>query len=1369
MKQMTQPEPSPRRRPSRQLFRLRESRGQLRAQAERTRDLIAATERQARELALLDQVRTALASEIELSQLFRAVVEAIPAAFGYTLVGLYMCQGDTLVLQHQVGSTQMIARIALNQGVCWQVMQSGEPMLLEDVRNDPSFLGAIAGVTSAICIPLFDQGRTVGVLNVESIGGVRLARADLLLMSALSQQIDIAIGRARLYAEVRQERDFSSAVVETMSSLVIVLDRAGRIARFNRACEQATGYTFDEVRGRRLWDLFLAPEEIERVRAIFRHLSADHFPSTRETSWIARDGRHLLIAWSTSALLDSAGAPAYIVGTGIDITEHRAAEEALRESEKKYRDLIENSQGLICVHDLDGLLLTVNPATARLLGYTPDEIVGKNLGDFLAPAARPFYGDYLDRIKHAMEDSGTLRVVTRSGEERTLSYRNTRREEPGKPPYVIGYSQDITERKRAEALLAESERRFRALVTNAPVGIFQTNQQGDCLFVNDYWLELTQLTLEQAMGQGWVRALHPEDRDGLFAEWYAATAEGRAFALEYRFQRPDGQIVWVAGNAVTIRDADGTASGYFGTVIDITERRSAEAALSRERDLLQALMDHMPDTIYFKDTDSRFIRISRTQAQLLGLRDPAEAIGKTDFDFQGELAHEFYLEEQDMLRTGKPVIDRIEFNPTPDGQPRWFSATKVPILDAQGRAIGMVGISHDMTESKRSEAELAQARDQALEASRLKSEFLATMSHEIRTPMNGIIGMTELLLDTSLTADQREFAGVVNDSAQALLTIINDILDFSKIEAGKLVLDSEDFDLPAAVESTADLLAQRVRAKGLSLMTFVSPAIPARLRGDVGRLRQMLLNLVGNSVKFTERGEVVVRADLDQLADSAVVIRFSVRDTGIGFSPATRQRLFEPFSQADGSVTRKYGGTGLGLAISRRLAELMGGAISAESVEGQGSTFTFTARFERASQVPVAAPANLADLRALVVDDSRSNQDIVQGYLHAWGMTADGAADGGAALAALRHANQAGTPYQLVITDLNMPGMDGFAMARAVQRDPLIANTPLILLTAYDERGQGEQAARNGFAAYLTKPVKQSQLFNMIATTISAEPRASTSAARPAVSSTEPQVPNREQRTDRLILLVEDHPVNQMLALRQLEKLGWAAQVAANGHEAVDVIRRAEQPYALILMDCQMPEMDGFAATRAIRAIERDGRPRTPIVAMTANAMKGDREECLAAGMDGYLSKPVRSAELNRALAHWIPEAADRSAGEAPGDPAVPRPLDAAVLADLHALEIDGVSMLGELIDVFLSDTREQITLLQAAVACGDMAGVERTAHRLRGSSANLGATTLATRCAELEALGHTRTSSGASAQLSAIESELSRVEQALDAERQGG
>jgi polar amino acid transport system substrate-binding protein len=492
--------------------------------------------------------------------------------------------------------------------------------------------------------------------------------------------------------------------------------------------------------------------------------------------------------------------------------------------------------------------------------------------------------------------------------------------------------------------------------------------------------------------------------------------------------------------------------------------------------------------------------------------------------------------------------------------------------------------------------------------------------------------MTELLLDMPLNEEQKDFATVVLDQTHRLLRIIDDILDLSKIEAGKLELETTDFQPAAIVEAVAELMTPMAEEKDLSLTTFVAPEIPEWLRGDPGRLHQVLLNLVGNAVKFTEQGKVVVRVTLENGTDAQVITRFTVSDTGIGIPAAARQRLFEPFTQVDGSTTRKYGGTGLGLAISKRLVELMGGEIDVESKEGQGSTFWFTTLLERAWSPEVPAPTALEldprGLRVLIVDGNPTHTGALDGYLRSWSMEADRVA-GGEALQVLRKAAAANAPYDVAVVDQDMAGMSPFALQEAVHQDPVVASTRLILLSGDDDGAGSEPTAEKGFSAYVSKPVQQPQLFDALVDITRDTPRSGTTAKASDAEGT---------RTPRLVLLVEDNQTTQTMVLLQLQRLGYSAHTVSNGREAVAAVSVAPSAYALILMDCQMPEMDGFAATRAIREAEPASGRHIPIVAVTAYATENDRDKCLAAGMDDYISKPVTRDRLREVIEHWMPQ-----------------------------------------------------------------------------------------------------------------------------------
>jgi len=791
-------------------------------------------------------------------------------------------------------------------------------------------------------------------------------------------------------------------------------------------------------------------------------------------------------------------------------------------------------------------------------------------------------------------------------------------------------------RRATETALRRSEAFYHSLVETMPQNVFRKDLEGRHTFANSRYCQTLGLPLESILGKTNFDLFPPDLATKYTEDDDRVARTGETYDVVEGHQTPTKKI-WVQVIKTPVRDADGRTIGVQGIFWDVTERKAIEEQLHYERELLRGLLDACPDSIYFKDRDSRMLKVSRSLAARIGLSDPSEAVGKTDADFFGvEHAAAAWEDEQRIMRSGEALISKMEVEKWLDGQERWLITTKMPLKDAAGDVVGTFGVSRDITELKRAEAELAVARDIALESARLKAEFLANMSHEIRTPLNAVVGMSGLLLDTKLDPEQQDFANTIRTSADLLLSIINDILDFSKIEAGKMAIETVDFDVTQVLEETADLVADSAQSKGIELATWIPPAVPRHVVGDPGRLRQVLANLVSNAVKFTERGEVVLQVEPARETEHDVSLRFEVRDTGIGISPEAQARLFNAFTQADGSTTRRYGGTGLGLAISKQLVSLMGGTIGCESTHGRGSTFWFTLTLDKQAGVPVrssrtAHPASIERVRVLIVDDNQTNRDILRRQLVAWKMPNGSAASGPEGLDRLREAVAAGDPYRIVILDMQMPDMDGMSVARAIKADPVLKQTRIVVLTSLAYHPDEADFRRIGIAAYLTKPVKQSRLFDCLATVMSDGAGA---AERAAADRSAPSAVLASQKTMR-VLLAEDNATNQKVVLRQLLKLGVTADAVADGAEVLSAIRHA--PYDVILMDCQMPNVDGYEATRRIRERERSHPkgPRHYIIAVTAHALEGDRDRCIAAGMDDYLSKPIRPDELLKVLERY--------------------------------------------------------------------------------------------------------------------------------------
>jgi PAS domain S-box-containing protein len=912
----------------------------------------------------------------------------------------------------------------------------------------------------------------------------------------------------------------------------------------------------------------------------------------------------------------------------------------------------------------------------------------------------------------------------------------------------LRYQAKVTKEK-SDALTA-SEERYRMVVEGALDAVVTMNSRGQITAWNRQAEAIFGRSAADVMGKGLhdviipaaMRESHQRGLQGFLSTGVGPVLNNR---VEVTALRANGEEFPVELTVLPIRS--GGQFEFSAFVRDITDRKIAETA-ARQAAKLALVAAKTDNAVIITDDHGRiewvnegFTRISEYVLDDVKGKKPGSFLQGPETD---RATVDFVRRQLADQKGFKAEI----LNYSKSGRPYWLAIEVQPIFDASGALRNFVAIESDVTERKRVETALRVAKEDAEAANRAKSEFLANMSHEIRTPLNGVIGMSELLLGTTLDERQSRYAQVVMSSADALLALINQILDFSKIEAGKLELEQVDFNLETTAGDVCEMLAQKAGKKGLELLCRIEPSVPLSVRGDPDRLRQILINLVNNAIKFTEHGEVVVHISQDtdcigrnDAGKPCVTVRVEVSDTGIGIPAERMDRLFKSFSQVDASTTRRYGGTGLGLAISKQLAELMGGQIGVRSDAGRGSTFWFTAKLELQSDQPARKPMDLRGLKVLVVDDNLTHAEIVRERLAAWEIDAVVTDTGVAALHAL---NQ--TPgFDLAIIDLLMPEMDGLQLAAKIKSDPAISRCKLILLSGVDSHIDSQKYRAAGFCACMSKPLRHSQLFDTLmnamvdrGSQVIASPGMEEQTAAPGSNDSEPL-------SKLKILLAEDNEVNQLVASEMLKRAGFSCDVVANGREAAQAA--AGSRYDIVLMDCQMPEVDGFAATRMIRQDEQAARKRpTQIIALTANAVKGDRERCLEAGMDNYLSKPLNQALLIDAVKLAIAKLGSGDmavAQEAPAslDPIVHSndPLHAAPPIEVEALLarcMGDAKFLETMLHAFERKAPKDFAQIEAGFRSGDRQSAAKSAHSLKGAASNMSADMVTGLAAELEELG---------------------------------
>jgi PAS domain S-box-containing protein len=949
------------------------------------------------------------------------------------------------------------------------------------------------------------------------------------------------------------------------------------------------------------------------------------------------------------------------------------------------------------------------------------------------------------------------------------------------------------------ALAIHGETMDRTILDALPIGVCLLDEEGRIFFLNAEAMRLMGASEDRLRDRRLDEVLErspavPDGANDPRSLLGAIRQRGPASGTETVTWRRDGRDTVVEWQCTPM------ANGRIRWVVTFRDL-TRQIELERDRDRLALIAEESPYPIVELDADANLLYANPVMADLL------DRFGYTASGFPAVLPLglpdliRHCLENGRLVQNQEVMIEGASFS--------WTLCPVAATRSVRGYAIDLTGIKAAEQELRLINRELDTALSQAQQAARIKMEFLATMSHELRTPMNGVLGMTELLLDTALTAEQRAFIDTIRQCGHSLLSLINEILDLSKIEAGKLELEEIEFLIRPLIEDVLAQFAERAQRKGLELTGLVHASVPLAFRGDPGRLRQILTNLIGNAVKFTEQGEVVVDVRLadgqgihttgwceERAAhpDGAVSLRFAVRDTGIGMSAETVARLFQPFTQADSSTTRQYGGTGLGLSISKKLVELMGGRIGVESQPGRGSTFWFEVRLPESPHIE-SAPTARTDLqgrRALIVDDNQSNRMILHHLLTSWGMSDDAAPDAEEARRLVQCALAEGSPYDVAIIDMVMPGEDGLQLVRSLHADQPSTALPVILLTSLVQRGHAKMAREAGVAAYLTKPVRHDHLYECLRTVLGrAQTDPPVRSGGEQKSTPAPPFVTRhtlaESRPKPRILVAEDNPVNQTLTVKLLEKFGYQADVAPNGQEAVAALERTV--YAAVLMDIHMPVMDGLEATREIRRREAGSavpetidhtsasvsapfgsRPvagHVPIIAVTANAMPGDRERCLAAGADDYLAKPVKREDLQAVLERWIPTPPPHESSRSPGNAAdatghnfPPSVFDPhAMLANIG----EDRQLQDELIELYVTRYGSLLEETRDALANQDLKTLERLVHSLKGTAANLCARELAHAAGRLEALCRIGLTDELRQGYEALEREATRLAEVLE------
>lgn len=1225
------------------------------------------------------------------------------------------------------------------------------------------FQDAIAGSIDGIPTPFRYQKEDGTWALIEALGDNLIDNPAIRGIVITAREVS---ERLRVQEALREIEERYRLLMNATRDIIYTVSPELTMLSVSPSIEEVLGYKPEEVIGRSILELnIIHPEDHAKAVAEIDKMFAGISVGPTEFRMVAKDGTEGIAEIVGTPLIRSGEVIGY-TSIARNITEKKKAEEALRKSEEKYRTIIETMDSGYFEVDLRGNVQYFNPALMAYLGYEDKDLINLNYRDFMdKEEATKVLNIFADVYKTGQPKANFYWTYNLKDGSKASSVTSVfpMRNDQGEIIGFRGTARDITELKQIEETLREREETFRALAENSLDTIMRFDRDYRHLYVNPIVERQTGISPSEFIGKNHEELGFPKELVQVWDEAIKRVFDsGKPHRVE--FVLPDK--TWVDWLLVPEYDVRKAVKAVITSARDITAHKQIEHTLGESEKRLANIIDFLPDATMVIDNKKKVIAWNRAMEKMTGVK-AEDIIGKGDYDY----ALPFYGERRpilvDLALMQDEDVEKKYTGVTREGEHIYGEAiiremqkkevvlwgVAAPLRDSEGKIVGAIESIRDVTDRKRVEKDLQMAKEAADIASRAKGEFLANMSHEIRTPLNAIIGLSELAMEMDLDDEKIGVFQTINREADHLLTLVNDVLDFSKIEAGRMEVEDIPFDLGYLMDNMTSSFAYRAEQKGLEFMSYIAPDTPLNICGDPGRLRQVLVNLVGNALKFTNEGSVYVKVQQRQVLGEQVMIHFSIEDTGIGIPKDKKNIIFESFTQVDGSTTRKYGGSGLGTTISKNLVELMGGKIGVESEEGKGSTFWFEVPFAVKIAQGEMAPAegfDLLGIRVMIVDDEPTNRWILKEYLKSWGCPTIEAKDGLEALSVLKEAASSDMKPQVIITDFQMPELDGFGFAGELRKEPLLSNIPIIILTSIARLGDGKSCRDLGISGYLTKPVKRLDLYRVLCSVLSLAVRVN--APCEPVLITKHTVAEQSRKLIR-ILIAEDYPTNRQIAMKHLTNAGYMVDVVENGRQAVDAWMSKD--YDLILMDVQMPVMDGYEAVQAIRELEAcpeeskqnlpKARKRIPIVAMTAHAMQEYLDRCIAVGMDDYLTKPLKGQKFLEMVEKWTGQnlILDKAMGE--DNQLANIDLQETFNYKRALNEFDGDrAFLSDIAKEFVAKVQSQFQIIREAIAKNDSEVLSREAHSIKGGAANLTAMALSNAALTLEMIGRSGSMEGA-------------------------